>query len=74
MPRFSSEVGEHVVGECGEEGVYVFSALFEADGDFVSVCDFGEADADGLTIKCQSKRRCWFYYSLNVDDIGVVDP
>lgn len=56
VPRFSGEVGEYVVGECGEEGVYVFRALFETNGDFVSVCDFGEADADGLTIKCQSER------------------
>jgi hypothetical protein len=56
VPWFSSEVRKYVVGECGEEGVYVFCALFETDGDFVSVCDFGEADADGLTIKCQSER------------------
>ena len=34
-----------------EESVHVFGTLFETHGDVVSVCDFREADANGLTEK-----------------------
>lgn len=37
------------MGEGLEESVHVFCTLFKAHGDVISVRDFREADADGLT-------------------------
>ena len=49
MPRSTCKIGKDGLGEGLEESMHVFGALFETHGDVVSVRDFREADADGLT-------------------------
>ena len=58
MPWSTFNIGKDGAGEGLEKGMHVFGTLFKAHSDVVSVRDFREADADGLTERSARLHVC----------------